>query len=144
MAFVRKSGKPNIEYWPKAASVEIGVGALTYMISGYVNPADATSGDHLGICMKKIASTDADYASTTKIPIDVPGENDVFEVDLDTATALATLAALVGTYIDISTSLLADPDASSKDVLLIVGVVSTSKILVKIASRINILRTATT
>ena len=145
MAFVRASGKPNIEHWAKAASTAISNNALTYLNgSGYVIPADATSGDHLGICMKTIASTDSDYASTTKIPIDVVGENDVFKVGLAAASTVATLLALVGTYIDLSTSLLADATASAKDALLIVGVVDASTVLVKITSRVNILRTATT
>lgn len=145
MAFVRASGKPNIEYWARAASIAISNNALTYLNgSGYVIPADATSGDHLGICMKTIASTDPDYDSTTKIPIDVVGENDVFKVGLAAASTVATLLALVGTYIDLSTSLLADATASAKDALLIVGVVDASTVLVKITSRVNILRTATT
>jgi ABC-type branched-subunit amino acid transport system substrate-binding protein len=141
--FIRVSGKPNIEYWKKTASVAIANGALTYLISGGVNAADATSGDHLGICMKTIASTDADYAVATSIPIDVAGENDIFQVGV-AASTVATLTALVGTYIDLTSSVVADATASSKDALLVVGVVDASTVLVKIASRINILRTATT
>ena len=143
MAFVRASGKPNIEYFPKTVSVAIANGALTYWISGGVNAADATSGDHIGICMKTVAATDADYAVATPIPIDVPGENDIFEVTC-AATAVATNIALIGTYIDLTDSVTANPAASSKDALLLVGVISTTKLLVKIASRSNILRTATT
>jgi hypothetical protein len=140
MAFVRVSGKPNIEYRPKTASVAIASGALVYSTSGYVLAADSTSGDHVGICLKTIAAADADYASNTLIPIDVASENDVFEVG---CTGTAT-AAMVGTYVDLTSSVEADEDASSKDALLVVGLVSSSKILVKIASRENILRTATT
>lgn len=143
MAFVRVSGKQNIEYFPKTVSVAIANGALTYWISAGVNAADATSGDHIGVCMQTIASGDADFAVATPIMIDVPGENDVFEVGC-AATALATLIALVGTYIDLTDSVTANPGASAKDALLLVGVISTTRLLVKIASRSNILRTATT
>ena len=142
MAFIRASGKQNIEYYRKTASVAIAANALTYFISAGVNAADATSGDHIGICMKTIAAADDDYAVATKIPIDVAGEDDIFEVDC-AATALVTLIALIGTYIDLTDSVTADVGTSSKDALLVVGVISTTKILVKIASRGNILRTAT-
>jgi len=143
MAFVRVSGKPNIEYYPKTASTDFAVGALVNIVSAELLPADATSGDHVGICMKKIASTDADYASETRIPVDVAGENDIFEVGV-AASTVATLTALVGTYIDLTSSTVADATASLKDALLVVGVVDASTVLVKIASRINILRTETT
>ena len=141
--FIRMSGKPNIEYWKKKVSVAIANNALTYLESGYVLAADSTSGDHLGICMKTIASTDADYAVATSIPIDVVGENDIFKVGV-AASTVATLTALVGTYIDLTSSTVADATASAKDALLIVGVVDASTVLVKITSRVNILRTATT
>lgn len=142
--FIRVSGKPNVEYFPKKASTAIGNLALVYFDgSGRIQPADATSGDHLGVCLKKIASTDDDYASETSIPVDVAGENDIFQVGV-AASTVATLSALIGTYIDLTSSTVADATASSKDALLVVGVVDASTILVKIASRINILRTATT
>lgn len=144
MAFMRVSGKENIEWYTRAASQAFTNGALAYFNgSGAIIPADATSGDHIGVVVKKVASTDNDYATAVKIPVDVAGENDIFEVGC-TSTALATLQALVGTYIDLTDSVTANVSASAKDALLVVGVVSTTKILVKIASRVNILRTATT
>ena len=118
--------------------------ALSYFDgSGYLIPADATSGDHLGVVMKTVTAADADYATAVSIPVDVVGENDIFEISCS-ATALATLVALVGTYIDLSDSVTANPSASAKDALLLVGVISTTRLLVKIASRVNTLRTATT
>ena len=144
MAFKRASGKPNIEWYKRAASQVFTKGALTYFNgSGYLIPADSTSGDHLGIIMSTVASTDSDYASNVKVMVDVAGENDIFEVGC-AASTVATLTALVGTYIDLTSSLVADATASAKDALLVVGVKDASTILVKIASRVNILRTATT
>ena len=143
MAFQRASGKTNIQYRAKTASTAISNGALVYTASGQLIPADATSGDHYGIAMKPVASGDSDYASTTKIPVDVAGEDDIFRVKCAEST-VETLLALVGTYIDLTSSILADATASNKDALLVVGVISADEILVKIASRENILRTATT
>lgn len=144
MAFIRVSGKQNIEYFPRAASQIFTNGALSYYNgSGRLIPADATSGDHAGIVMQTVTAADSDYTSQPNLMVDIPAENDIFSVGC-TATALATLSALIGTYIDLTSSIVADVGNSSKDALLVVGVVSTTKILVKIASRSNILRTATT
>lgn len=141
MAFLRAAGSPNVEFWNKTASTAFNVGDLVYD-GGSLNilPADSTSGDHIGVCLKKVASTDDDYASTTKIPVDVAAENDIFEVDCGGAAT----TALIGTFIDLTNAYTANEAASSKDALLVVGVISASKLLVKIASRKNILRTATT
>ena len=129
--FVRKTGKPNIMWFPKAASTAFSNGALVYADgSGAIIPADATSGNHLGIIMKDVASTDTDYASTTKVPVDVPSDGDTFIVDtVGTATA-----AMVGTYIDLSTSLVANQAATSKSVLLVVGFISASQLEVIVSA----------
>jgi len=129
--FKRITGEPCIEWYPKKASQAFSNGALVYADgSGAIQPADATSGDHIGIIMKDIVSTDDDYASTTMVPVDVAQDGDEFEVDTDsTATA-----ALVGTYIDLADSLTADEDASAKDVLLVTRFISASKLAVKINS----------
>ena len=145
MAFIRVSGKPNIEYYAKAASAAgvMAVGALTYFDgSGYVIPADDTSGDHIGICMKAVTAADADYASNTSIPIDVPAADDIFEVSC-AATAVATLRASIGEWIDLTDSVTANPAATAKFVLKLVGYISTTRLLVKVGSRNNNLRTAT-
>ena len=145
MAFSRVSGKQNIEWVTRAATQAFTNGALVYFNgSGAIIPADATSGDHLGVIQQTVATTDSNYGTSgVKVMVDVVGENDIFEVGCATST-VATLAALVGTYIDLTSSIVADATASAKDALLVVGVKDASTILVKIASRVNILRTATT
>lgn len=126
--FKRLTGKPNIEFLTIAASTAISNGALLYANgSGAHIPADSTSGNHTGIIMKDIAATDADYASTKKVMCDVPKDDDEFEVDCTGATA-----ALEGTYIDLSTSLVADPSASAKKVLYVTRFISSTKLAVKI------------
>lgn len=127
--FKRLTGKPNIEWYPKAASTAFTNGALVYANgSGAIIPADSTSGNHMGVIMKDVATTDSDYASTTMVPVDVPQDGDEFEVD----TAADVTAALVGTNIDLSTSLVADGAASSKAVLFVTRFLGTRKLAVKI------------
>lgn len=130
--FVRASGKPRLEYYPKKASTAFTYGALVYPDgSGAIQPADSTSGEHLGVIMKTIASTDSDYASTTPVPVDVIGEDDVFE-----GTVTGTLTtAMVGTYLDLSDSLVVNAAATSKKVVLCVGFISATKGLFKITAR---------
>lgn len=133
--FKRMSGKPNIEWYPIATSQVSYIGGLMYWnSSGALIPADATSGMHAGIALRAVLSTDADYASAKKIPVDVPNDNDIFELDF-TGTSVTT--AMVGNKYDISSSLLGNCGATSKKVITIVGFISTTKALVKINSMIT-------
>jgi hypothetical protein len=127
----RISGNPKIEYFAKAASTAFPQGSLVYANgSGYLIPADATSGDHLGILLYPVAATDADYAVATKVAVDVISPEDVFEADVETGTFTA---AMVGNRYD----LVADGDAldvsaTAKKVVTIVGFISSSKALIKV------------
>ena len=130
------SGKPRVEWYPKLASTAIAVGDLLYADgSGAVQPADATSGDHIGVCMKTIAATDSDYASTTSIPVMVPTDDTTFLVDVDTGTALT--AAMIGSRYDLTDANSLNVGGTSKLVVTIVKFVSATKAVVKINSTIS-------
>ena len=130
--FKRISGKPRLEWYPKIASTVINYGGLMYPDgSGAIQPADSTSGNHLGVSMKAVAAADSDYAANTKIPVDVVGEDDVFE-----ATVTGTLTtAMVGNFYDLSTDLVVNVGATSKKVVLCVGFISATLGLFKISAR---------
>lgn len=139
--FKRISGKPRLTYYPKKASTAFTYGALVYPDgSGAVQPADSTSGEHIGVIMQTIASTDSDYALTTKVAIDECGQDDVFEADV---TGTLT-TAMVGTYLDLSDSLVVNAAATSKKVVLCVGFISATKGLFKITANITDKYVATT
>lgn len=129
--FIRANGKPKIEWLLAAASTAFANGGLVYWNgSGALIPADATSGDHAGVILTDILSTDSDYASTKKVPVDVPVAEDIFYADVITGT-LTT--AMVGNFYDIdATGLGLDVTATSKKVVQVVGFVSATKALVKI------------
>lgn len=136
MAFTLAKGDAKIMWFPKIASTEIAVGDLLYAdAAGAVQPADATSGDHIGVCMKTIASTDADYASTTMIPVMVPYDDTEWEVDVDTGTALTT--AMVGNRYDLTDANSLNVGATSKKVVTITKFISATKALVKINAMVN-------
>lgn len=130
MAFRLAKGGHHIEWHPKKASTAFDVGDLVYADgSGAVQPADATSGNHIGICMKKVTSSDDDYASTTAIMILVP--HDDTEIDADVGTGTLT-TAMVGNYYDLADETGIDVSAQSKNVVLITKFISSSKARIKI------------
>lgn len=143
--FKRLSGKPNILWMPKKASTVFANGGLVYADgSGAVQPADNTSGNHLGIMLKDVVATDADYATAgAKVPLDVPTPGELFEVDVPNGD-LAT--SDVGNYCDLDavdpTGI--DPDATSKNVVLIRGYISASKAIVEINAMGGHVNVATT
>lgn len=141
MAFRLLKGKTKTMYFPKKASTAFTTGALVYFDgAGAVQPADSTSGMHVGVIRKTIAATDSDYASTTLVPVEVPVERWVeWEVD-----ATSAVAADVGDEIDLTDSLTADRSASSKDALLVTQFISATKLGVTILSNADIKDTATT
>lgn len=123
------SGSAKIEYYPKTASTAIANGALVSTTSGFLVPATNATASHVGVCLKKVASTDADYASTTMIPVMVPSQDAIFEAD---ATGLST--ALVDTTMDLTDSLTVNGAASSHDAVLLVKYISATKGWFKINS----------
>lgn len=140
--FRRISGAPKMEWFRKKASTAFAVGDLVYFDgAGAIQPADATSGDHIGVCLKEVTSTDDDYASTTKIPVDFATPDDIFEVDVETGTLTA---AMVGNTCDLASADGIDVSASAKDVVTIVGFVSATKALVKINAMVTHKAVATT
>jgi len=128
------SGKVRVEWYPKKASTAFAVGDLVYADgSGAIQPADATSGMHIGVIQKKVLSTDSDYASTTSVPVLVPTDDTEWLIDVGTGTATA---ALVGTRFDLKDENEADVSATAKNVLFCTKFISATKLVVKIPSMV--------
>lgn len=141
--FKRQSGKPNIQYFKKAASTAFVNGALVYFNgTGEVIPADTTSGDHIGIILREVLATDDDYASETYVPVDVLSGQDRLEVEV-TNDDLA--AADIGNTCDIEAGgATIDPDVTTKGQVTLVDFISTGKAVVTVNSLFGHLRVATT
>lgn len=92
MAVKRIKGESNIEMLAKKASTAFSAGMfVTYdAATGFIKPLVATDPDVMGICLQKITSTDADYASNTRIQVDQLGEGVVLEIDITAGTLAAT------------------------------------------------------
>lgn len=141
MSFYRKSGKPNFEEWPNTISQAYVANTLVYPDgSGAVIPADATSGMHIGLCLEDLTSSDARYTTAGKLLVDVLGDDDIFEADVD--GTLTT--AMVGNHYDLTDADSVNCAANSKKVVLCVGFISTTKGLFKLNAKATNLDVATT
>lgn len=138
MAFIHKSGPAATEPFLKVTSTAIAAGSVvsffkkTAANDGRISQALVESTRIAGICIKKVASTDSDFADPTSIPVIIPGEEDVFEAD---AVGIAT-AAMVGRQFDLNsvaagTAQSVDVAATTYKVVTMVGFISATKILVK-------------
>lgn len=115
MAFFPYSGKWTKEWFPKVASTVFAHGDLVYAnLSGAIQPADSTSGNHVGIIQKAIAATDDDYASTTGVPVMVPTGGAL--VRCDNVDGTLTTAMVLGFY-DLSNAESVNVAAQAKNVV---------------------------
>lgn len=132
--FVRKSGKVRLEWHVKATSTAISYGALMAADGSGANiPATASTIKHTGVSLRAVVAADPDYATVgAKIPLDVIGEDDVFEADV---TGTLT-TAMVDTYLDLSDSVTVNAAGTSHLSVLCVGFISATKGLFKVNSRL--------
>lgn len=136
MAFtlLRPSALARTEFYAKVASTAYVIGDLlaanNNATANTFVAATATTEFHLGVLQKTIASTDADYADETKVPILVD-ECGIWQVDVGTGTADVNDEQ---GYIDLKDTNEADVTAGSVDALFVVDFVSGTKINVKICS----------
>jgi len=143
MSFVLAKGRARLEWYPKVASTAFTNGALVYADgSGAIQPADSTSGDHIGVIQKTIASTDSDYADTTMVPVLVPADDTEWDATVASGTALTT--AMVGNRYDLSDSLELNVGATAKQVVTVTKFISATKARVKINAMIAVANVATT
>ena len=142
MAFRLFSGKPRTESYPKIASTVFTNGGLVYADgSGAIQPADATSGDHIGIIQITTAATDDDYASTTRVPVLVPTDDTLWEADVSTGTFTT---AMIGNRYDLADANGINVSATSKKVVTIVAYKSADVAIVKINAVVANASVATT
>lgn len=131
MAFKHVKGPALLEYFPKATSVTMTLGQLVEPNgSGRLISATAGATRITGVLQVSVASTDADFASATLVPVILPQEYDEFEVDLTGATFVDTY---IGNVCDLNSALLADlSDTGNRQLTVLRQGSSTSKAIVKI------------
>lgn len=138
----RASGKPNVEWFPKTASTVLSNGGVVALSSGKLILATASTTQHVGVILRAVLTTDSDYTGTGKVPVDVPGTNDIFEADVKSGVTFA--ATSVGAQADFyiassgdTTDVTVDTGTNTHHQVTLVGFISASKALVKINSLMN-------
>lgn len=119
---LRKNGANKIAYFKKKVSTAINLGAIVSIdTDGFLIPATASSVNHVGVCMEKIASTDSDYAVARDVMVDIAqSSTDQFEAEVSAGTVAQTA---VGAYFDLnSTGDKVDLSATTVKQVFVVGV----------------------
>lgn len=125
-------GNYHIEYFPKKVSTAMALNDLVYVdTNGYLIPAvDGVALFAKGLLQKKVLATDSDYATATRVPVLVPDKDTVFLCDCTTTTPAQTD---VGEFVDIDDAKNVDVGASTYDIFEVVGIVSSTQVLAKLA-----------
>ena len=121
-----RSGDWDVKWFRKKASTAITPNTFVTESSDddTIEPCTSSSADVVGIAMKKVASTDSDYASLTRIPVLVPvtPAAEIFCNDVGGTFAVTD----EGELIDLTDADTADADASTTDILKVKQFVSTT------------------
>lgn len=130
MSFYPVKGNWDVLYFRKKASTAFTANNLVAFetdggAGDPIEPADADDAEILGIGMKKVASTDSDYASNTRIPVAVPRSKSS-EMECDTVDGTLVVGD-EGLKIDITDAANANRAASTKDVLTVTRFISATK-----------------
>ena len=127
----------EIEFYPKTASETFTFEDLVYISTAgrlTKNTTSGTSAPILGQIYKTIATTDSDYADTTRVPVLVCGPDAEFLCDVSTGTAAQTD---VGEYIDIDDENSVDVNATSNNEFYVTGFLSgTNQVIAKIVRKL--------
>lgn len=125
MAFKWRNGKTILREYPRKTSTAFSKDSLVYFASGVIAPATATSGDHAGVCIEVVASTDSDYATAgVPIQIEVPCDKQCV-LEADVSGTLATTS--VGVTYDLLDSTTVNQAGTSKNVVTCIKFISTAK-----------------
>ena len=129
MAFIRKRGKTKFMYFNwDASSGAIAAGSLMMIggDTGYTKIATSTTPaeEIMGVLRHAIATTDANYAVDHPVEIEVPVElNVVWEADVTASLATTN----VGKVCDLTDAATVNAAASTYDIALCTGYISTTK-----------------
>ena len=140
------NGPVHLEWFQKTASTEFTfnepvalstAGRLIPYTPGIVTPFQ-------GLIKKTIATTDSDYASTTRVPVEVGNYDTEYLIDATTTSAALTDVNEFVDYVEATISV--NPGVSTEDDFYVTQFISTTLLVGKFARRIisNNLQTAFT
>lgn len=135
MAITAFRGNFHVEYFPKTASTAFAYGDAVVVLptaagAGTLAKVTSSSPAITGIILKKIASTDADYASTTLVPVLVG--------DADSEYLCATTGAAttdIGEFVDAADEVSLDVTSYTYGVAQVTGILSATSVIAKICKK---------
>lgn len=135
-------GRTRLRAYTRKASTVFSEGMLLNFVSGLVQPADATSGNHIGLAAEAVAAADADYATAgVKLLVEVPADKMCeFEAPVD-GTLVTTSVGL--TY-DLTDSQNVNQAATSKNVVTCTKFVNSALGHFILNSTLDVVNVATT
>ena len=139
--FKRETGRPNLVKMDNAITTVYKAGDLLYANgSGALIPADSTSGDHYGIMVQDIATTDDLYTTAGQLTFDKLAAGDLVRCDDVDGTLTA---ALEGTTMDLSNAESVNQAATSKNVVTLIKFISASEGIFMINALASVTNVAT-
>lgn len=124
--FKLHKGRTKTQYLPVTVSTELTIDELVAFSSGELIAATSSSDseDIVGVLKQEITSSDDDYADARLVPVEVPlDENTEYEADVTSGL----VAADIGKYVDLTDAGTVNRAASSKKVVQVKKVISTTK-----------------
>ena len=134
MAIVYYSGPQDTQPFLKVASTQFTAGTvLGWIDTGYVTKCVAASLRVAGVSLRKVSSTDSDYANNTETLVSVPSDRTIYLADVSGTAAIGN----VGKQYDFTTATgttatSVNLSGTSFKMCTVVGIVSTSQVLIKI------------
>lgn len=123
MATIRKMGASKMYSFLKKASTAFALGDIvTVDGSGLLIPATSTSTVIVGVIKRAVLTTDADYAQSVPVAVEVFTQGDVFEID---ASSTVT-QAMVGVTKDLTNASTLNVAANAVAPFRVIGIGSTS------------------
>ena len=131
----------SIEYYPKTASTLFTTNEPVALdTTGTLIPyTPGIAAPFLGVIKKAVVATDSDYASTTRVPVEVGSANTEWVID---ATTTAAAATDVGEYVDyVEATISVNVGSSSQNDCYVTQVISSTLVVVKFARTIQAITT---
>lgn len=137
----RANGPVHVEYYGKTASTVFAFDEPVYLGTDGTLLAytPGVAAPFLGLIKKAVAATDSDYASATRVPVEVPNAETEYLFD---ATTTAAAATDVGEYVDyVSATRSVNVGSTAQNDVYVTGFVSALLVIGKWARRIQAITT---
>lgn len=137
----RANGPVHVEYYPKTASTLFSFEEPVYLTTdGQLSPyTPGVAAPFLGLIKKAVTATDSDYASATRVPVEVPNTETEYLFD---ATSTSAASTDVGEYVDyVEATVSVNVGSTAQNDVYVTGFISTALVIGKWARRIQAITT---